>query len=142
MNPIRLLPPVALLALSSCSGFIQESGRDPMKLVGRSQASIHAEFGKPLKAERLRGYYDSVEYFHVTGSWQNELATMSYTLGTLYSFGVLEPIFTVTSAYSKHRDTSQGMHLVVSYRDRVVAKAMAASINRNSPINWTPPSAP
>jgi hypothetical protein len=113
-----------------------------MKLVGRSQASIHAEFGKPLKTERLRGYYDSVEYFPVTGSWQNENGTMGYTLGTLYTFGVLEPVFIVSSAYSKHRDTSQGMHLVVGYHDRVVARAMATSIDRHSPITRTSPSAP
>lgn len=113
-----------------------------MKLVGRSQASIHAEFGKPLKTERLRPYYDTVECFHVTGPWENELATMGYTLGTLYTFGVLEPALIVSSAVSKSRDKAQGMHLVVGYNDGIVARASAQSINRGSPITNSTPLTP
>jgi hypothetical protein len=135
MNPIRLLAIAPLLALVSCSALIQNSGRDPKELIGRSRASIHTEFGKPLKTERLSGYYDSVEYFHVTGSWKNEYGTLGYTLGTLFTAGALEPFYTVQSAYFKSRDTAQGQHLVITYRDRVVARAMAKSIDRDSPIN-------
>lgn len=132
MPRLRLLCLAPLPLLASCSALIQESGRDPMKLVGRSQASIHAEFGKPLKTEHPHVYYDTEETFHVTGKWSNELGTMGYTLGTLFTAGALEPFYTVQSAYFKSRDNSQGMHLVVSYHDRVVKRAEAKSIDRNA----------
>ncbi|MCW1916994.1 hypothetical protein OJ996_25620 [Luteolibacter sp. GHJ8] len=132
MPLLRLLCLAPLPLLASCSALIQESGRDPMKLVGRSQASIHAEFGKPLKTEHPHVYYDTEETFHVTGAWNNGTATLGYTLGTLYTFGALEPVLTVSSAYRKSRDNSQGMHLVVSYHGRVVKHAEAKSIDRNA----------
>jgi hypothetical protein len=132
MPLLRLLCLAPLPLLASCSALIQESGRDPMKLVGRSQASIHAEFGKPFKTEHPPIYYDTEETFLVTGAWSNELDTMGYTMGTLYTLGVLEPVLTVSSAYRKSRDNSQGMHLVVSYHDRVVKRAEAKSIDRNA----------
>jgi hypothetical protein len=122
MNFIRLLSIAPLLALVSCFALIQNSGRDPAELVGRSRPSIHAEFGKPTKTETSTTG-EPIDYIPVKGSWKNTELSLALGFYTVLTLGVLEPFYTIQSAASKSSSAAKGQYLDLTYHDGKVMKA-------------------
>jgi len=103
---------------TSCSVAIWNTGRDPAPLVGKSRASIHAEFGKPATTKaRLIG---PIDYHRVKGSWKNADVANTIFIVDVFTLCALEPYFTFGAAASKSARTENGQYLLLEYHDETV----------------------
>jgi hypothetical protein len=137
MNPIRLLALSLLPALFSCSAVVYKMGRDPATLVGRSRASITAEFGPPLRSgtafrrvQPLSHPPDSVEvpveFIRVKGAWSDDYRADYAMFTDILTLGIGEPILFPITIAEKAVVSHRGQELELAYENAIVKQARVA----------------
>jgi hypothetical protein len=135
MTPIRLLALALLPALFSCSAVVYKMGRDPSELVGRSRASITAEFGPPVRTGTTRRYRRNpveapVEFVRVKGSWRNDYRADYAMFTDILTLGIGEPILFPYTIAEKAVTSSRGQDLELTYENATVKEARIAPPDR------------